>query len=144
DANLDDAIAGAMVAKLRNGGQACTSANRFLVHADVAPEFSERLAAEMRRQLVGPGDEPGVSVGPLINDAAIEKVARLVNSAVEGGAELLIGGEPAVGKRYFYPPTVLVGVAADAPILREEIFGPVAPIVTFASEAEAIELANAT
>jgi len=145
DADLDEAVAGAMVAKMRNGGEACTAANRFLVHRAVADEFVTRLAAAMGALSVGPGLEPGVEVGPLVSERARADMQRLVDEAVAGGATVATGGElPVVGPGFFYPPTVLADVPADSGILREEIFGPVAPVTTFESDDEAIALANAT
>ncbi|MCS5735156.1 NAD-dependent succinate-semialdehyde dehydrogenase [Herbiconiux daphne] len=143
-ANLDDAVAGAMVAKLRNGGEACTAANRFFVHRSVAQEFSERLAAAMRSLVVGPGLDAATNIGPLVNEETRSKVASLVEGAVGEGAQVLVGGRSVAGAGYFYEPTVLVGVAAGSAILGEEIFGPVAPIVVFDDVAEAIRLANST
>ena len=142
DADLDAAIDGAMIAKMRNAGEACTAANRFYVQAPIAQEFENRLAAAMRDLRVGPGHEPGVQVGPLVNAATRDKVDHLVRQAVAAGATVLTGGEPLPGAGYFYPPTVLGGVPKDAAVLREEIFGPVAPIVSFDSEDEAVRLAN--
>ena len=144
DADLDAAREGAMIAKMRNGGEACTAANRFYVEASVAEEFSTRLAAKMGALKVGPGTEPETQLGPLVNEAAVQKVDELVRGALAGGARALIGGEVPDGTGFYYPPTVLVDVPADAAILREEIFGPVAPIVTFTAEADAIRWANDT
>jgi succinate-semialdehyde dehydrogenase/glutarate-semialdehyde dehydrogenase len=144
DADLDAALEGAMIAKMRNGGEACTAANRFYVEASVAEEFSTRLAAKMGALKVGPGTEPETQLGPLVNEAAVQKVDELVRGALAGGARALIGGEVPDGTGFYYPPTVLVDVPADAAILREEIFGPVAPIVTFTAEADAIRWANDT
>jgi succinate-semialdehyde dehydrogenase/glutarate-semialdehyde dehydrogenase len=144
DADLDAALEGAMIAKMRNGGEACTAANRFYVEASVAEEFSNRLAAKMGALKVGPGTEPETQLGPLVNEAAVQKVDELVRGALAGGARALIGGEVPDGTGFYYPPTVLVDVPADAAILREEIFGPVAPIVTFTAEADAIRWANDT
>ena len=144
DADLDAAVAGAMVAKMRNGGQACTAANRFYVDARVADEFCTRFAAAMAALQIGPGLDSGVEVGPLIDVGAREKVERLVQDAVDRGARVLTGGRRREGRGYFYLPTVLSGVAADAAILREEIFGPVAPVTTFDDVEEAVQLANDT
>jgi succinate-semialdehyde dehydrogenase/glutarate-semialdehyde dehydrogenase len=144
DADLDAAVDGAMVAKMRNGGEACTAANRFYVESSVAEEFSRRLGERMAGLRVGPGAEDGVEVGPLVNEDTVSKVADLVGGAVDAGARSVVGGRRREGRGYFYDPTVLVDVPADAAILREEIFGPVAPIVTFDDEAEAVALANAT
>jgi succinate-semialdehyde dehydrogenase / glutarate-semialdehyde dehydrogenase len=144
DADLDAAIEGAMVAKMRNAGEACTAANRFYVESSIAGEFGRRLAARMAALTVGPGTEESTQVGPLVNQDAVDKVDALVRGAVEQGAEAVVGGVRPDRPGYYYDPTVLVDVPADAPILREEIFGPVAPIVTFEDEDEAIRLANAT
>jgi len=142
DADLDAAVAGAMIAKMRNIGEACTSANRFLVHESVAAEFTDRLAAKIGALRIGRGTEEDVDVGPLINADQREKVDELVRDAVERGATLLTGGKPVAGAGYFYEPTVLGDVPAGARLLKEEIFGPVAPVTSFASEAEAVAAAN--
>jgi succinate-semialdehyde dehydrogenase/glutarate-semialdehyde dehydrogenase len=144
DADLDAAVDGAMVAKMRNMGEACTSANRFLVHASVAEEFGERLARRMGALTVGRGQDDGVDVGPLIDEKALESVGQLVTDAVHDGARVVTGGSAPDGPGFFYSPTVLVDVPADSAINTEEIFGPVAPITTFETEAEAIERANDT
>ena len=144
DADVDEAVKGAMVAKMRNVGEACTSANRFHVAESVAQEFSAKLAQRMGDMKIGRGTEEGVEVGPLIDDTQRQKVAELVDDAVQRGAEVLVGAE-AVGERgYFYRPTVLGGVTKDARLLKEEIFGPVAPVASFASEEEAVAAANDT
>ncbi len=144
DADLDAAVEGAMAAKLRNGGEACTAANRFLVHEAVAEPFAARLTDAMRAVRMAPGLEPGAQLGPLINEPAREKVERLVADAVDRGARVRTGGERPAGPGYFYPPTVLDRVAAGSELLTEEVFGPVAPIMTFADEQEAVALANDT
>jgi succinate-semialdehyde dehydrogenase / glutarate-semialdehyde dehydrogenase len=144
DADLDAAVDGALVAKMRNGGESCIAANRFYVHESLADPFAERLATRMDALVVGRGAEAGVQVGPLIDAAQRDKVAGLVDAARSGGANVLCGGESVDGPGYFYRPTVLAGAAPDAAILREEIFGPVAPIVTFADDDAAIALANDT
>ncbi|HEV7207658.1 MAG TPA: NAD-dependent succinate-semialdehyde dehydrogenase [Mycobacteriales bacterium] len=144
DADLGAAVDGAMVAKMRNGGEACTSANRFYVHASVAPEFSARLSAAMAALKVGPGLDAGVQVGPLVNAPSREKVQELVRAAVEGGARVLTGAGAPDRRGFFYDPTVLADVPADAAILREEIFGPVAPLVTFEDIDDAVRMANDT
>ena len=144
DADLEAAVDGVMVAKMRNGGEACTAANRFYVESPVAEDFARRLGERMASLRVGPGADDGVQVGPLVNEDTLSKVEKLVDGARESGATVLIGGDRLNRDGYFYEPTVLTGVASDAAILREEIFGPVAPIVTFDSEAEAIRLANDT
>jgi succinate-semialdehyde dehydrogenase/glutarate-semialdehyde dehydrogenase len=144
DADLDAAVDGAMLAKMRNIGEACTSANRFLVHESVAAEFSSRLAERMGSLTVGDGTEDGVDVGPLITEKARAGVHELVSEAVSAGARALTGGAVPEGPGHFYPPTVLVDVPASARVFREEIFGPVAPVATFADEDEVIERANDT
>jgi succinate-semialdehyde dehydrogenase/glutarate-semialdehyde dehydrogenase len=133
-----------MVAKMRNGGEACTAANRFYVEESIADEFGRRLARRMAALQVGPGTQEGVEVGPLVNQEAVDKVASLVQGALHAGAECLTGGARPDRAGYYYEPTVLANVHPDSPILDEEIFGPVAPIVTFTSEDEAVELANRT
>jgi succinate-semialdehyde dehydrogenase/glutarate-semialdehyde dehydrogenase len=144
DADLEVAVAGAMVAKMRNGGEACTAANRFYVQRGIAPRFVAAFAEAMAALRVGPGLGAGVQLGPLVNAAGREKVASLVDEAVSAGAQVAIGGKVPEGAGFFYPPTVLVDVPDSAAILRDEIFGPVAPVVVFDTEAEAIERANAT
>ncbi len=144
DADLDVAVAAAMVAKMRNGGESCTAANRFYVEAPVADEFARRFAAAMRGLKLGHGLDDGVQLGPMVNASTRDKVAALVEDAVAQGARILTGGRAPDRDGFFYEPTVLTNVAADARILQQEIFGPVAPIVTFGDEDEVIELANAT
>ncbi|GAA1996823.1 NAD-dependent succinate-semialdehyde dehydrogenase [Microbacterium ulmi] len=144
DADLDAALDGALVAKMRNAGQACTAANRFYVHDDLHDAFAAALAERMSAQRVGDGIRPEIEVGPLINAEARDKVHELVEDAVARGARVLTGGAPVDGPGFFYAPTVLVDVPADARILREEVFGPVAPIVRFSSADDAIEVANDT
>ncbi|GAA2700294.1 NAD-dependent succinate-semialdehyde dehydrogenase [Actinoplanes palleronii] len=144
DADLDAAIEGAMIAKMRNGGEACTAANRFFVEAGVADEFSRRLAQRMSALVVGPGTDEKTQVGPLVNEDTVAKVDSLVQGALAAGASAVTGGTRPDGPGFYYPPTVLTGVAPDAAILREEIFGPVAPIVTFTGDDEAVRLANDT
>jgi succinate-semialdehyde dehydrogenase/glutarate-semialdehyde dehydrogenase len=144
DADLDAALEGAMAAKMRNIGEACTAANRFHVHESVAEEFARRLAEKMGELKLGRGTEPGVDVGPLIDDAQRAKVTELVEDAVNRGARVLLGGHPVDGPGYFYEPTVIVDVPDDARLLREEIFGPVAPIATFATDEQALDAANRT
>jgi succinate-semialdehyde dehydrogenase/glutarate-semialdehyde dehydrogenase len=147
DADLDAAVEGALVAKMRNVGEACTAANRFHVHESVAEEFSRRLAERMGALNVGRGTEPDVDVGPLIDEDQRAKVTELVGDAVTRGARVLLGGERLSGPAhpgYFFEPTVLTDVSADARLLREEIFGPVAPVATFTSEEEALAAANRT
>jgi succinate-semialdehyde dehydrogenase/glutarate-semialdehyde dehydrogenase len=142
DANLNDALDGAMVAKMRNGGEACTSANRFYIQRGLYDRFASGLAARMGALRVGPGYEEGVGCGPLISRKAVEKVDRLVRGTVAAGARALLGGAP--GDGCFYPPTVLVDVPADAAILREEIFGPVAVLLPFDTADEVVRWANDT
>ncbi|MGE9808707.1 NAD-dependent succinate-semialdehyde dehydrogenase [Janibacter sp. G1551] len=144
DADLDRAVDGAMLAKMRNIGEACTAANRFHVHESVAEAFAEKFAARMGALTLGKGTKKGVDVGPLITEKARTGVADLVEDAVAKGARPLTGGRAADGPGWFYEPTVLADVPADARMMREEIFGPVAPIATFATEEEAIRLANST
>jgi succinate-semialdehyde dehydrogenase/glutarate-semialdehyde dehydrogenase len=144
DADLDAAVEGAMLAKMRNMGEACTSANRFLVAAPVAQDFAQRLAARMGALKVGRGTEPEAQVGPLIDAAGLEKVSELVEDAVKSGARVAVGGKPLPGPGFFYQPTVLTDVPRGARLLREEIFGPVAPVTTFDTEEEAIAAANDT
>jgi succinate-semialdehyde dehydrogenase / glutarate-semialdehyde dehydrogenase len=147
DADLDAAVEGALTAKLRNVGEACTSANRFHVHESIADEFAKRMAKRMEKLTVGRGTEPGVDVGPLIDDRQRAIVQELVQDALDRGAKLLVGGEPLSGPShpgYFFAPTVLADVGAGSRALREEIFGPVAPIASFSTEEEAVSAANAT
>jgi succinate-semialdehyde dehydrogenase/glutarate-semialdehyde dehydrogenase len=144
DADLDAAVEGAMIAKMRNIGEACTAANRFYAADSVAAEFVDRMAARMGALRVGRGTEPGVDVGPLIDDDQRAKVDELVQDAVGKGARTVVGGGRVDGAGYFYEPTVLSDVPADARLLKEEIFGPVAPVRGFRSEDEAIAWANDT
>ncbi|MPY79105.1 MAG: aldehyde dehydrogenase family protein [Actinophytocola sp.] len=144
DADIDAAIDGAMLAKLRNIGEACTAANRFYVQRGVADEFARRLTERMSAQPIGRGTEEGVVIGPLIDQAAIEKVTSLVSDAVDRGAKVLTGGAGVDGAGHFYQATVLTEVPQDARITHEEIFGPVAPINVFDTEDEAVAKANDT
>lgn len=144
DADLDAAVDGAMLAKMRNTGEACTAANRFLVHESVSDDFTARLAERMGAMKVGRGSEEGTEVGPLVDAATRDKVADLVDDARERGARVVCGGSASDGPGYFYPPTVLAGVAQGSRILSEEVFGPVAPVVSFSSDDEAIDAANDT
>ncbi|HEV2776932.1 MAG TPA: NAD-dependent succinate-semialdehyde dehydrogenase [Solirubrobacteraceae bacterium] len=144
DAAVDDAVEGAVIAKMRNIGEACTAANRFHVAEAIAAEFADKLAEKLGAMTIGPGTEDGVQVGPLIDSEQLDKVAELVDDAVAKGARVLCGGERRDGPGHFYKPTVLTDVTPDARLLKEEIFGPVAPIIAFASEREAIAAANAT
>ena len=144
DADLDAAIEGAMIAKMRNGGEACTAANRFYVQKGILESFSAGLAERMRAMKVGAGYDKSTQCGPLINTAAVTRVQGLVADAARRGAKLLTGGKPAEAEGYYYPPTVLINVAKDSDIGREEIFGPIAAISAFDSEEEVIEAANST
>jgi succinate-semialdehyde dehydrogenase/glutarate-semialdehyde dehydrogenase len=147
DADLDAAVEGALVAKMRNVGEACTAANRFHVHESLAPEFSRRLAERMGALKIGRGTEPNVDVGPLIDEDQRAKVTELVGDAVTRGARVLLGGGPMTGPDhpgYFFEPTVLADIPDDARLLREEIFGPVAPVATFSSDEQALAAANRT
>ncbi|GAB3496047.1 NAD-dependent succinate-semialdehyde dehydrogenase [Flexivirga lutea] len=144
DADIDAAVNGAMLAKMRNIGEACTAANRFFVHADVAAEFSEKFAARMSSLTVGDGMTDGVDVGPLINAKAVDKVTNLVADATERGARVVTGGGKGDGAGYFFNPTVITGLPGDAAMAREEIFGPVAAIQTFTDEDDVIRRANDT
>jgi succinate-semialdehyde dehydrogenase / glutarate-semialdehyde dehydrogenase len=144
DADLDAAVEGAVLAKMRNVGEACTAANRFHVHESIAQEFARRLALRLGAMKVGRGTHPDTDVGPLIDARQRSKVAELVGDAVRRGAHVLLGGHALEGPGYFYAPTVLAGVPSDAHVLSEEIFGPVAPIATFATEQDALDAANRT
>ncbi len=144
DADLDAAVEGALLAKMRNIGEACTSANRFHVAEPVREEFERRLGEQMGSLKLGRGTEEDVRVGPLIDQPSREKVAELVQDALDRGASCVVGGEIPDGRGYFYPPTVLGGVPDDARVLHEEIFGPVAPVTAFESEEDAIARANDT
>ncbi|WP_406081249.1 NAD-dependent succinate-semialdehyde dehydrogenase [Micromonospora sp. NBC_00858] len=144
DADLDLAVEGAMTAKMRNMGEACTAANRLFVHRRIADEFGWRLAARMRSLRVGAGTADDTDVGPLIDEASRRKISALVNDAVSRGARVLTGGTAIEGPGYFYSPTVLTEVDLSSEMLKTEIFGPVAPIVAFDDEAEIVRTANAT
>jgi succinate-semialdehyde dehydrogenase/glutarate-semialdehyde dehydrogenase len=144
DADFDAAVEGAVIAKMRNIGEACTAANRFHVAESIADRFAEALADRIGAMRVGRGTEDGVKVGPLIDEKQRGKVAALVDDAVQRGARVLVGGHARDGAGYFYDPTVLADVPDGAELLREEIFGPVAPVKPFATEAEAIAAANDT
>jgi len=144
DADIEAAVEGAFLAKMRNGGEACTAANRFYVHDDVAGEFTARLADRLSSLRVGPGLDDGTDLGPLVNSDTRSKVASLVESATSAGGRLVTGGEAPDRKGYFYLPTVLDNVPRGAGILGEEIFGPVAPVVRFTDQADAIAQANST
>ena len=144
DADIDAAVQGALIAKMRNIGEACTAANRFHVADKVADQFAEKLAEKMGAMKVGRGTEEGVQVGPLIDDNQRSKVAELVEDAIGRGAKAVVGGHSRDGAGYFYDPTVLTDIPDDANLLQEEIFGPVAPVKGFADEDEAIAAANNT
>jgi succinate-semialdehyde dehydrogenase/glutarate-semialdehyde dehydrogenase len=144
DADVDAAVEGALIAKMRNGGEACTAANRFYVHEAVADKFNATFAARLKAMKLGPGLDESTDVGPLVNEDTRSKVAELVDGALTDGASALLGGRAPERKGYFYEPTLLDGVAADAAILNTEIFGPVAPVVRFTDESDAIRWANAT
>jgi succinate-semialdehyde dehydrogenase/glutarate-semialdehyde dehydrogenase len=144
DADIKAALDGALLAKMRNGGEACTAANRFYVHEAVADEFTAAFAARLGGLKVGPGLEQGTELGPLVNEDTRSKVAELVDGATSGGATVVTGGRKPVRRGFFYEPTLLDAVPAQAAILDTEIFGPVAPVVRFTDEADAIRWANAT
>jgi succinate-semialdehyde dehydrogenase / glutarate-semialdehyde dehydrogenase len=144
DADIDAAVQGAMIAKMRNIGEACTATNRFHVADNVADQFAEKLAEKMASLKVGRGTDDGVDVGPLIDDTQRKKVAELVEDAIGRGAKAVVGGHARDGAGYFYDPTVLTDVPDDAKLLKEEIFGPVAPVKGFIDEDEAIAAANDT
>jgi len=144
DAHVDAAVDGAMLAKMRNMGEACTAANRFIVHSSIAEEFARRFAERMGALRVGRGTEDGVDVGPLVDAPSQAKVGELVAQAVDAGARVLTGGSTVGERGYFYSPTVLTDVPAEARLLREEIFGPVAPVTTFDTDDEALTLANSS
>jgi succinate-semialdehyde dehydrogenase / glutarate-semialdehyde dehydrogenase len=144
DADVDDAVEGAVIAKMRNIGEACVAANRFHVADSVAAEFAEKLAARMGAMKLGRGTEAGVEVGPLIDSDQREKVAELVSDAVDKGATCVVGGSARDGAGYFFEPTVLADVPVEARLLKEEIFGPVAPVATFDEEEAAVAAANDT
>ncbi|MFE2599454.1 NAD-dependent succinate-semialdehyde dehydrogenase [Streptomyces sp. NPDC059396] len=144
DADIDLAVSGTLQAKLRNGGEACTAANRILVQSGVAEKFTAQLIERMREQTVGRGTLPESAVGPLVDEDSRAKVEELVAATLDSGANLALGGHRIDGPGYFYQPTILTDVPADARILHEEIFGPVAPITVFDTEEEAIRLANDT
>jgi succinate-semialdehyde dehydrogenase / glutarate-semialdehyde dehydrogenase len=144
DADLDAAVEGAVIAKMRNVGEACTAANRFHVADSVAPAFADKLAEKLGSMKVGRGTEEGVEVGPLIDDSQRSTVRELVDDAREKGATVVVGGHDVDGRGYFYEPTVLADVPPEARLLKEEIFGPVAPVASFESEEDAIAAANNT
>jgi succinate-semialdehyde dehydrogenase / glutarate-semialdehyde dehydrogenase len=144
DADLDAAIEGAMIAKMRNGGEACTAANRFYVQKGIADDFSKRLSERMSAMKVGAGYDKATQCGPVINKAALDRIAGLVTDATKRGAKVLTGGKPLDQDGYYFPPTVLQDVTADAHITSEEIFGPIAAIATFETEDEVISAANSS
>ncbi|MEV3964923.1 NAD-dependent succinate-semialdehyde dehydrogenase [Nocardia sp. NPDC050193] len=145
DADIDAAVEGALLAKLRNGGEACTAANRFHVHRAVVEEFTEKFVAAINSQVrLGPGTDPETTLGPLVSEDQLNTVAELVDDAVGAGASVRIGGKAAGGPGWFYPATVLTDIPPQARILREEVFGPVAPIVAFDTEEEGLAAANDT
>jgi succinate-semialdehyde dehydrogenase/glutarate-semialdehyde dehydrogenase len=144
DANLDRAVEGAMLAKFRNMGEACTAANRFLVQESIADEFSRRLVTRVEQLQVGHGHDSGTDIGPLIDDRAVRHTTDLITDALHGGARALTGGRPLEGAGSFYEPTVITDVPATSRLAVEEIFAPVLGISTFADEDEAVRLANAT
>ncbi|MCL8024544.1 NAD-dependent succinate-semialdehyde dehydrogenase [Nocardioides bruguierae] len=143
DADLDEAVTGAMLAKFRNGGQACTAANRFYVHADVAEEFTAKFVEAVSQLKVAPAAKGG-DIGPLITAAAVEKVTKAVDGAIADGATVAYRAEVPTGEGHWYPATVLTGVDQHAAVLAEEIFGPVAPITTWTSDEEVLALVNGT
>ncbi|HEX2842809.1 NAD-dependent succinate-semialdehyde dehydrogenase [Hyphomicrobium sp.] len=144
DADLSQAVAGAMASKYRNAGQTCVCANRIFVQSGIYDRFAEALAAEVKKLKVGPGREAGVAIGPLINADAIKKVEKLVGDAVGKGAKAIVGGKAADAGPLFYQPSVLTGVTSDMTIVHEEIFGPVAALIRFETEDEAVKMANDT
>jgi succinate-semialdehyde dehydrogenase / glutarate-semialdehyde dehydrogenase len=144
DADVDKAVDGAMLAKMRNSGEACTAANRIFVHRSVLQEFSEKLAQRMGELKVGRGVDEGVQVGPMVDATQLDKVKELVDDAVGAGAQVVVGGEVAPGDGHFYQPTVLRNVPREARMWTEEIFGPVAPLTPFDSEEEVVDLVNDT
>ncbi|MCX0270972.1 NAD-dependent succinate-semialdehyde dehydrogenase [Nocardia zapadnayensis] len=145
DADIDAAVEGALLAKLRNGGEACTAANRFHVHRAVVEEFTEKFVAAINSRVrLGPGTDPDTTLGPLVSEDQLNTVADLVDDAVGAGASVRVGGKAPGGPGWFYPATVLTDIPARARILREEVFGPVAPIVAFDTEEEGLAAANDT
>jgi succinate-semialdehyde dehydrogenase/glutarate-semialdehyde dehydrogenase len=144
DADIDAAVSGAMLAKMRNIGQACTAANRFIVHEDVADEFAQKFAAKMAELKLGRGVAEGTTCGPVINAAAQKNMQSLVDTTVSEGANVITGGEAPDGSGYFFEPTVIDNVKPDSKIWTQEIFGPIAPITRFQTEEEGVRLANDT
>ncbi|RLY91673.1 NAD-dependent succinate-semialdehyde dehydrogenase [Kocuria tytonicola] len=144
DADLDKAVEGAMAAKMRNMGEACTAANRFLVHESVAEEFSQKFAAKLAALKPGNGLEEDSAVGPMVEKKALDSVNEFVQDALSKGASAVVGGKPVDGPGYFFEPTLLTGVTEECRVFQEEIFGPVAPVITFTDEDDAVRLANTT
>lgn len=144
DADVEAALDGAMIAKMRNAGEACTAANRFIVQDGIHDRFVDGLVKRMAALKVGPGLEEGVQCGPMITRKAVEKIDALVTDAVNRGAKVLLGGKPLANKGFFYPPTVLADVPRDALMAKEEIFGPVAPVYRFSDPDDAVAFANDT
>ncbi len=144
DADLDLAVEGAMLAKMRNGGEACTAANRFYVQEGIMEAFAQKFAERMKALKLGPGYRKGTQCGPLINKDAVERIGSWVDEAVRRGARVMAGGEATGGDGFFFPPTVLADVPTDVTLVREEIFGPIAPLMPFRTEDEAIAMANDT
>lgn len=144
DADLEKALDGAMVAKMRNGGEACTAANRFYIQEGIMDAFAKGLSERMSALKVGPGYRKGVQCGPLVNADALSRISAWVDEAVSNGAQAIAGGKPLGGEGFYYPPTVLKNVPPDSPLMRDEIFGPVAPLTSFTTEDEVIAKANDT
>jgi succinate-semialdehyde dehydrogenase/glutarate-semialdehyde dehydrogenase len=142
DADVDAAVEGAMLAKMRNGGQACTAANRFYVHQAIAEEFAHKLAVKMGALRVGAGSAEDTQLGPMVSQKAVDGITDKVDRSVAAGAEVVIGGRPVGGPGFFYPATVLTEVPRDSAVATEEVFGPVAPIITIRDDADALALAN--
>ena len=144
DADIEAAVQGCMIAKMRNGGQSCIAANRIFVHEAVADDFVEQLAQAMASMNVGPGMSEGVDLGPVINDGAASDMEKTVNETTDRGTQVRLGGHRPARAGFFFEPTLLTDVKRDDPILDTEVFGPIAPVVTFSSEEEAITMANDT
>jgi succinate-semialdehyde dehydrogenase/glutarate-semialdehyde dehydrogenase len=144
DADLDAAVEGAMLAKMRNGGQACTAANRFLVAESVVDDFAARLAARMGALRIGPGTDEHTEIGPMVNRKAVDGIADKVNRSLDAGAKAVLGGERVDGPGFFYPPTVLTNVPRESAVAVEEVFGPVAPIIAVKDDEDALAIANAS
>lgn len=144
DADVDAALDGAMVSKYRNAGQTCVCSNRFFIHENIAAEFSKKFSARVSKLKIADGETDGSEIGPLINESALENTKRLVLSAVKSGAEILTGGSGDNAGALFYKPTVLGNVTNDMDVAREEIFGPIAPLIVFSNEDDVIAQANDT